>query len=125
MLRTEFEFVLPKGYVDQEGNLHRQGVMRLATAADEILPLKDPRVQSNSAYLTIILLSRVITNLGSLEVINPKIIEGLFTTDLNYLQEFYNRINENGSRSLTLVCPHCQQTFETELESVGEFSATP
>lgn len=125
MLQTEFDFILPKGYVDQEGNLHRRGVMRLATAADEILPLKDPRVQSNPAYLVIILLSRVITSLGSLEVINPKIIEGLFASDLNYLQEFYNRINENGTRSLKMVCPHCQQAFEAEPETLGEFSATP
>ncbi|NJL51513.1 MAG: phage tail assembly protein [Hydrococcus sp. SU_1_0] len=125
MLQTEFEFILPKGYVDGEGNLHRRGVMRLATAADEILPLKDPRVQSNSAYLVIILLSRVITSLGSLEIINPKIIEGFFASDLNYLQEFYNRINESGSRSLKLVCPHCQQAFESESEALGEFSATP
>lgn len=125
MLQTEFEFTLPKGYVDKEGNLHRQGVMRLATAADEILPLKDPRVQSNPAYLVIILLSRVITSLGSLEIINPKIIEGLYASDLNYLQEFYNRINENGKTSFKMVCPHCQQAFEAELETLGEFSATP
>ncbi len=125
MLQTEFEFALPKGYVDKEGNLHRQGLMRLATAADEILPLKDPRVQSNPAYLVIILLSRVITSLGSLEIINPKTIEGLYASDLNYLQEFYNRINENGKPSFKMVCPHCQQTFEAELETLGEFSATP
>lgn len=120
MFQTEYEFILPKGYVDKEGNLHREGVMRLATAADEILPFKDPRVQSNPAYLTIILLSRVITKLGSLEVINPKVIEGLFAADLNYLQDFYNRINENGTRSLKIVCPHCQQTIEVEPERQGE-----
>lgn len=120
MFQTEYEFILPKGYVDKEGNLHREGVMRLATAADEILPFKDPRVQSNPAYLTIILLSRVITKLGSLEVINPKVIEGLFAADLNYLQDFYNRINENGTRSLKIVCPHCQQTIEVEPEHQGE-----
>jgi hypothetical protein len=125
MLQTEFEFVLPKGYVDGEGNLHRRGVMRLATAADEILPLKDPRVQSNSAYLVVILLARVITNLGSLEIINPKIIEGLFASDLTYLQELYNHINENGTRSIEMICPHCQQTFKAEPESLGEFAATP
>jgi hypothetical protein len=124
MLQTEYEFILPKGYVDKDGDLHRHGVMRLATAADEILPLKDPRVQSNSAYLVIILLSRVITHLGSLEVINPKVIEGLFASDLNYLQEFYNRINENGTRALKVVCPHCQQSFEIEPERLGELSAT-
>ncbi|MBZ5561540.1 MAG: phage tail assembly protein [Acidobacteriia bacterium] len=119
-IHTEFEFALPRGYLDAEGNLHREGVMRLATAADEILPLKDPRVQSNPAYLVVILLSRVITRLGSLEAINPKVIEGLFAADLAYLQEFYNRINRNGKTALRLVCPHCQQAFEAEPEPPGE-----
>jgi hypothetical protein len=119
-LRTEFEFVLPRGYVDSEGNVHREGVMRLATAADEILPLRDPRVQSNPAYLVVILLSRVITQLGFVEAINPKVIEGLFASDLAYLQELYNQINANGSRALKVVCPHCQQGFEVEPEPPGE-----
>ncbi|MGK7884126.1 MAG: phage tail assembly protein [Crocosphaera sp.] len=120
MLQTEYEFTLPKGYVDAEGNLHREGTMRLATALDEIAPLKDPRVQSNAAYLIIILLSRVINRLGSLEVINPKVIEGLFASDLAYLQDMYNRINGNGTRSLQIVCPHCEQEFMLELELSGE-----
>ncbi len=120
MLHTEYEFRLPKGYVDSEGNLHNDGIMRLATAADEILPLKDPRVQNNPAYLIITLLSRVVTRLGSLEVINPKVIEGLFASDLAYLQDFYNRINSNGLRTLKLQCPHCQQGFEVELDQPGE-----
>jgi hypothetical protein len=120
MFQTEYEFVLPRGYIDPEGNVHRQGVMRLATAADEILPLKDPRVQSNPAYLVVILLSRVITQLGSLEVINPKVIEGLFAADLAYLQDFYNRINGNGTRAVRVVCPHCQQGFEVDPERQGE-----
>ena len=120
MLQTEYEFTLPKGYVDSEGNLHREGTMRLATAFDEIVPLKDPRVQSNAAYLIIILLSRVINRLGSLEVINPKVIEGLFASDLAYLQDMYNRINGNGTRSLQIVCPHCEQEFMVELELSGE-----
>jgi hypothetical protein len=108
------------GYVDPEGNLHREGVMRLATGADEILPLKDPRVQANPAYLIVILLSRVVTRLGSVEVINPKIIEGMFAADLAYLQDLYNRINSNGTQSLKLMCPHCQQAFEVELDQPGE-----
>jgi hypothetical protein len=94
--RTEIEFTLPKGYLDGDGVLHRQGVMRLATAADEILPLKDPRVQQNPAYLTIIVLARVITRLGSLADVNTKIVEGLFAADLNYLQALYERINGDG-----------------------------
>ena len=119
MLQTEFEFTLPAGYVDQEGNVHRDGVMRRATAADEILPLKDPRVQANPAYLVVILLSRVITHLGSLPVINPKMIEELFASDLSYLQDMYNRINGNGSHASQVVCPHCQQKFEVEPEHAG------
>lgn len=119
-VRTEFEFLLPVGYRDAVGEFHRQGVMRMATAADEILPLRDPRVQSNPSYLSIILLSRVITSLGAVEPINPKVIEGLFAQDLAYLQEFYNRINGGGSRLLRVACPHCQQEFDVEPERSGE-----
>lgn len=93
--QTEIEFTLPKGYLDSDGNLHRDGVMRLATAADEILPLKDSRVQQNAAYLTIIVLSRVIVRLGSLADVNTKVIEGLFATDLNYLQRLYEKLNSS------------------------------
>jgi hypothetical protein len=91
--RTEIEFTLPKGYLDSNGVLHRNGVMRLATAADEILPLKDPRVQQNQAYLGVIVLARVITKLGEVSSIDTKVIEGLFTADLNYLQSLYERFN--------------------------------
>jgi hypothetical protein len=94
MLKTEFEFILPKGYLDEEGNLHRKGVMRLATAIDEIVPLRDPRVKANPAYATVIILSRVMRQLGALEDISPSVIEGLFACDLNYLQKFYRQINE-------------------------------
>jgi hypothetical protein len=91
---TEVEFTLPIGYRDNDGNLHRDGVMRLATAGDEILPLKDHRVEANPAYLSIIVLSRVIVKLGTLEMINTKVIEDLFSADFNYLQNLYNRINQ-------------------------------
>ncbi len=94
MIQTEFEFTLPKGYLDSEGNLHRQGVMRLSRAIDEIAPLRDPRVKSNPAYATVIILSRVITRLGALEQVTPLAIENLFAVDLNYLQTFYRQINE-------------------------------
>lgn len=94
MLQTEFEFILPKGYLDAEGNLHRIGVMRLAKTADEIIPLRDPRVKSNPAYATVIILARVITKLGALEEINPAVVEGMFACDLNYLHKFYRQINE-------------------------------
>lgn len=93
MFRTEYDFVLPKGFVDGEGTLHREGVMRLATAGDEIVPLKDPRVEKNPAYLGIILLSRVISRLGSLRSVTTHTIENLYASDYEFLQAFYNRIN--------------------------------
>jgi hypothetical protein len=120
MLQTEFPFTLPRGYVDTEGNLHREGVMRLSTAYDEIAPMKDPRVQANPGYLVIILLSRVITRLGNLDQINPKVIESLFSADLAFLQDFYRRINENGHSRLAVTCPHCEKEFEVETASLGE-----
>lgn len=120
MLQTEFQFTLPHGYVDRDGNLHREGAMRLATAADEIAPLKDPRVQVNAGYLVIILLSRVITRLGELAHINPAVVEGVFAADLAYLQDLYLRINTHGHTRLAVACPHCQGEFEVETASLGE-----
>ena len=93
-MQTEFEFTLPKGYLDESGIAHRKGVMRLATAMDEIVPLRDPRVKSNPAYATVIILSRVITQLGALDEVSPRVVEKFFACDLNYLQHFYRRINE-------------------------------
>ncbi|MFC1475872.1 phage tail assembly protein [Candidatus Zixiibacteriota bacterium] len=118
MFQTEYEFTLPMGFADGEGNLHRDGVMRLSTAADEILPLKDPRVQGNQAYLIVILLSRVVTRLGSLPQVNPKVIEGLYAADLAYLQDFYNRINRNGKTGIQAICPQCAEKFEVEPSNV-------
>jgi len=115
MFQTEYEFTLPKGYVDEEGNLYTDGVMRLATAADEILPLKDPRVQQNPAYLTIILLSRVVTRLGDIPAVNPRIIEELFASDLAYLQGFYSQINGDGTTSIKARCPKCEHEFEVDI----------
>lgn len=111
-LITEFEFELPKGYVDGEGEVHKRGVMRLATAADEILPLRDPRVVQNPGYLTIILLSRVITQLGTLTNIRPAHIEKLFSADLAFLQNMYQTINSVDALTETCVCPHCGEKFE-------------
>lgn len=118
--QTEFEFTLPKGYVDEEGNLHKNGIMRLATAADEILPMKEQSVQSNPAYLTVILLSRVITKLGELQTIDVKTIENIFASDLSYLQNFYEKINENGTSQIHTTCPKCRYQFEFEEEHSGE-----
>lgn len=118
-LQTEFPFTLPRGFVDAEGNLHTDGVMRLATAYDEIAPMRDPRVQSNPAYLVIILLSRVITRLGALQQVNPKIIEGLFSADLAFLQDFYRRINESGTSEISVKCPECDAKFKVESNGSG------
>ncbi len=92
-LQTEYKFTLPRGYVDASGTLHKSGMMRLATARDEIEPLRDARVQDNDAYLTIIILARVITQLGTLTHINPKVIEDMFAADIAYLQDLYGVIN--------------------------------
>ena len=119
-LQTEFEFTLPRGYVDRDGNLHRQGVMRLATAMDEIAPQRDPRVAANQAYLAVILLARVITKLGSLPDVNTSIIEKLFSADFAYLQDFYRRINENGTAKISTTCPECNHEFEVDLSNPGE-----
>ena len=94
MFQTEFEFTLPKGYLDGEGSLHRKGVMRLAKAIDEIVPLKDPRVRSNPAYATVIILARVITQLGALQEVSPLVIENLYASDLNHLYQLYRQIND-------------------------------
>ena len=119
MFQTEFEFTLPCGYLDDEGTLHRDGVMRRATAADEILPLKDPRVQKNQAYLVVILLSRVMTRLGGVAQMNPKVIENLYATDLAYLQNLYNEINQLSNEHLSVTCPECQHAFEVEQPVLG------
>ncbi len=118
-LQTEFEFTLPRGYVDQAGNLHRTGVMRLATAMDEIAPLRDLRVRSNQAYLVIILLSRVVVKLGNLPQVSTSVIESLFAADLAYLQAFYRQINEQGTSIIELTCPECHAKFELDLAELG------
>ena len=112
--KTEFEFTLPRGVIDKDGNVHRKGVMRLATAKDEILPLQDYRVQNNRAYLVIILLARVITKLGNMSSINPSVIEGMFSTDLAYLQDFYRRVNEEGTAMMPVTCGECGHKFEVD-----------
>lgn len=120
-LQSEFQFTLPHGYVDDEGTLHRDGTMRLATAADEIKPLKDPRVQSNESYLTVILLSRVVTSLGTLSDVTPHVVENLFVSDLAHLQDLYERINTRNANAVGATCPECGETFDV---AVGPESAT-
>ncbi|GED57373.1 phage tail assembly protein [Brevibacillus formosus] len=117
--KTEYEFELPRGYVDEEGNLHKRGIMRLATAADEILPMRDPRVQQNPGYLTIILLTRVITKLGDVRGIDTKVVERLFTADLAYLQNLYRQINELDSSMFKTSCPKCEHEFQVDMAFSG------
>ncbi len=115
VFKTEYEFSLPRGYVDRDGTLHTKGVMRLATAADEILPMRDPRVQQNPGYLTVILLSRVISELGTLNNISTNIVERLYTADLAYLQEVYERINKLDNANFKVKCPNCQEEHELDM----------
>jgi len=119
MLQTEYSFRLPQGYLDEDGTLHRDGVMRLATAGDEILPLKQANVQANPAYLIVIILSRVISRIGAVEHISPALIEKLFAGDLAYLQDFYNQINRTGRTTVPAHCPQCNHEFEVELSGLG------
>ncbi len=119
-MQTEFPFELPRGYVDGEGRVHRQGVMRLATAMDEIAPLRDMRVRSNEAYLAILLLARVVTRLGGLDQVTPHVIENLFAADMAYLQDFYRRINETGANTIEVECPNCHTVFRQEIVPLGE-----
>lgn len=127
MFQTEHAFTLPMGYLDADGTLHRDGVMRLATAADEILPLKDARVQRNAGYLSVVLLARVVTRLGPIQPVPANVIEGLFAADLVFLQNLYNRINrlDSSEPGTPVTCPKCEHVFEHEDVDLGGSSATP
>ena len=114
-LRTEFEFELPRGYVDASGTVHRTGSMRLATARDELVPLRDVRVQENPAYLSVVLLGRVITQLGTVAHMHDGVVENMFASDLAFLQDFYRQVNAEGHTRAGVSCPHCEQPFEVEL----------
>lgn len=114
-LRTEFTFVLPRGYMDENGAIHKEGVMRLATARDEIAPQRDPRVRDNESYLTVILLSRVVTRLGSVSQVTPATIEGLFASDLAFLQDLYRRVNQEGHTHAGVTCPQCKHEFVVDV----------
>jgi len=116
-LRTEFDFELPRGYLDSRGVLHKTGTMRLATARDELLPLHDDRVRENPAYLTVVLLARVITRLGTLEGedVRAQVVENLFASDLAFLQDLYRRINTEGHSKAAVTCPACRERFTVDL----------
>ena len=117
MLQTEFEFTLPGGYVDERGNLQRDGVMRRATALDEVDPLRDPRVRQNEAYLGILLLSRVVTRLGEISPVPTTVVERLFASDYTFLQDLYLRVNGGGSDMVETQCPACGTRFELDIAS--------
>ncbi len=117
---TEFNFTLPKGLIDDQGQIHRQGVMRLATAKDEILVQKNTRAQIEPVYSVLVRLSRVITQLGNLSSVTPEILENLFTLDIAYLREFYNRINQQNNAYFGVQCPQCHQEFQVSLALSGE-----
>lgn len=121
-LTSEFPFVLPRGYVDRKGVVHRDGVMRLATARDEIGPQSDPRVRQNPAYMTVLLLERTVTRLGSLTEVDSHVIEGLFASDLAFLQDLYRRINQDGHTEAFVSCPSCHHEFMVDIagERPGE-----
>ncbi|MER6335049.1 hypothetical protein ACF09H_16650 [Streptomyces sp. NPDC014983] len=114
-LRTEFEFELPRGYVDESGTLHRSGSMRLATARDELRPQIDLRVKENPAYLSVVLLSQVITRLGTITDVHAGIVERMYATDVAFLQDFYRRVNSEGHTRAAVTCPHCEGAFEVDL----------
>lgn len=114
-LRTEFDFELPRGYVDDRGVLHRSGTMRLATARDELVPLRDDRVRENPAYLSVVLISRVLTRLGTVDDIHPGVVEDLFASDLAFLQDFYRRVNAEGHTRAAVTCPACEEGFMVDL----------
>ncbi|MFC8956502.1 hypothetical protein ACFT8P_28335 [Streptomyces sp. NPDC057101] len=121
-MRTEYPFVLPRGYVDANGQVHRNGLMRLATARDEIAPQVDPKVQQNPAYLTVLLLSRTVTRLGSVTGVSTDTIENLFASDLAFLQDLYRRINQEGRTEAEVDCPSCSHSFLVDIagEAPGE-----
>jgi hypothetical protein len=121
-LQTEYQFVLPRGYLDQYGRTHREGVMRLATARDEIAPQSDPRVRENPAYLTVVLLARTVTRLGEISAVDTTVVEELFASDLAFLQDLYRRINQQGHTEADVRCPGCGREFSVNVagDAAGE-----
>ena len=119
-MQTEHVFSLPRGYVDADGGLHRDGVMRLATARDEIEPLRDAAVRENQAYLSVLLLSRVVKRIGTVEPVTPEVVEGLFAADFDHLQRLYERLNVDPDLVGCITCPSCQETFEVELSEIED-----
>jgi hypothetical protein len=119
-MRTEFTFTLPRGYVDGQGTVHREGTMRLATARDEIEPLRDAAVRQNEAYLAVLLLARVVTRIGEVTEVTPELVEELYAADFDHLQRLYERLNTDGEAVGAVTCPHCAQAFEVDLTDIED-----
>ena len=119
-MQTEFAFTLPRGLVDGAGAVHREGTMRLATARDEIEPLRDVQVRQNEAYLAVLLLARVVTRIGDVTEITPDVVEGMYAADFDHLQRLYERINTDGEAVGAVTCPHCSQPFEVDLTEIED-----
>jgi hypothetical protein len=119
-MQTEVQFTLPRGYVDAAGNVHREGTMRLATARDEIEPLREPEVSRNPALLSVLLLARTVTRIGDMTDVTRELIEGLYAGDFDHLQRVYERINSNGDAIGVVSCPHCAQQFEVDLTEIED-----
>lgn len=119
-MRTEFAFTLPRGHVDASGTVHREGTMRLATARDEIEPLRDTEVRQNDAYLTVLLLARVIVRVGDVTEITPELVQGLYAVDFDHLQRLYERLNTDGETVGAVTCPSCAQAFEVDLSEIQD-----
>lgn len=119
-MQTEIAFTLPRGYVDEHGTVHREGTMRLATARDEIEPLRDVEVRQNAAYLTVLLLARTITRIGDVGRVTPEFVEALFAADFDHLQRLYERINSDGEAVGVVSCPACAHQFEVDLTEIED-----
>ena len=119
-MQTEIAFTLPVGYVDDRGDTHRQGAMRLATARDEIEPLRDPSVRANGAYLSVLLLARTVTRIGAVTDITPTLLERLFAADFDHLQRLYERVNSDGDPVGVVDCPQCAHRFEVDLTEIED-----
>jgi hypothetical protein len=119
-LRAEYPFVLPRGYVDEIGQVHRSGTMRLATAKDELTAHGEPLVRYNPAYLSVYLLARTVTTLGALPAVDPVVVENLYAADLAFLQDLYRRINQQGHTEAEATCPHCRRPFLLDLTEIAE-----
>lgn len=118
-LQTEYEFNLPKGYIDEAGVIHKNGIMRLATAMDEIQASNHPKVKACPEYMPVIVLSKVVRRLGTLTVVTPQIIEGLFSADMNYLQNMYQTVNDIDGPQIHVTCPHCGKEFTEPINFLG------